>query len=115
PLTQRERKFVSYRRENGEVGRLTLTGRIYARAIGRSEKHSSPSPSRATPAPTRRPSQATRRMLKTREAADYLGISTWTLRRLMNEGEIAYMKYRGGAANFDPRDLDAYIERKKVG
>ena len=78
-------------------------------------KHSSPSPSRATPAPTRRPSQATRRMLKTREAADYLGISTWTLRRLMNEGEIAYMKYRGGAANFDPRDLDAYIERKKVG
>jgi len=54
-------------------------------------------------------------MLKTREAADYLGISTWTLRRLMNEGEIAYVKYRGGAANFDPRDLDAYIERKKVG
>jgi len=29
---------VSYRRENGEVGRLTLTGRIYARAIGLSQR-----------------------------------------------------------------------------
>jgi excisionase family DNA binding protein len=77
-------------------------------------KNSSPSRASST-APPRRPSQPGRRMLKTREAADYLGISTWTLRRLMNEGEIAYLKYRGGAANFDTRDLDAYIERKKVG
>jgi excisionase family DNA binding protein len=59
------------------------------------------------------PSQPARRMLKTREAADYLGIGLDMLRELIEAGKIPYVKFRESARRFDVRDLDAYIEGNK--
>lgn len=58
----------------------------------------------------------TRRMLRTRDASEYLGISAWTLRRLMHRGEIPFIQNGQGSATLDIRDLDAYIDgNKRVG
>jgi excisionase family DNA binding protein len=58
-------------------------------------------------------SPARRRMLKTREAAEYLGISVWTLRKLAHGGKLPFLQNGDGWATFDLRDLDAYVDRNK--
>jgi excisionase family DNA binding protein len=56
----------------------------------------------------------TRRLLRSAEAADYLSVSVWTLRRLIQSGELPVVQ-RGEAGKFllDIRDLDGFIERNK--
>jgi excisionase family DNA binding protein len=55
-----------------------------------------------------------RRLLRSAEAADYLSVSVWTLRRLIQSGELPVVQ-RGDAGKFlvDIRDLDGFIERNK--
>jgi excisionase family DNA binding protein len=55
-----------------------------------------------------------RRLLRSAEAADYLSVSVWTLRRLIQVGELPVVQ-RGEAGKFllDIRDLDGFIERNK--
>jgi excisionase family DNA binding protein len=55
-----------------------------------------------------------RRLLRSTEAADYLSVSVWTLRRLIQSGELPVVQ-RGEAGKFlvDIRDLDGFIERNK--
>ena len=55
-----------------------------------------------------------RRLLRSVEAADYLSVSVWTLRRLIQNGELPVVQH-GEAGKFlvDIRDLDGFIERHK--
>jgi excisionase family DNA binding protein len=54
------------------------------------------------------------RLLKTQQAARYLGISAWKLRNLVQSGEIAYIPGDGTTPwLFDKQDLDSWIERRK--
>ncbi len=58
--------------------------------------------------------RATKRLLKLKEAAVYLGVSAWTIRRLAQQGELPFVRF--GQATmllFDFTDLDTYIERNK--
>jgi len=53
-----------------------------------------------------------RRLLSVKEAAEYLGISQWTMRGLGWNGEIPEVKI-GRRVLFDREDLDAFVERSK--
>lgn len=54
------------------------------------------------------------RLLKTRQAARYLGISAWKLRNLVQAGEIGCILGDGTSPwLFDLQDLDSWIERRK--
>jgi excisionase family DNA binding protein len=56
----------------------------------------------------------TPRVLKTKQAARYLAISTWKLRNLVQVGEIPCILGSGTSPwLFDLRDLDNWIERLK--
>ena len=60
------------------------------------------------------PTHHHRRLLRTRQAADYLCISEWKLRRLVQDGGLPFVQDGEGTPFlFDLRDLDAYIERHK--
>lgn len=55
-----------------------------------------------------------RRLLRLRVAAEYLSLSTWTLRHIVQEGEIPIISY--GPSRpwlFDRADLDQWIEKHK--
>lgn len=55
------------------------------------------------------------RLVKAKQAAQYLNISTWKLRNLVQEGRIPYIPGEGTAPwLFDRRDLDQYVEKAKV-
>lgn len=54
------------------------------------------------------------RLLKTRDASRYLGISAWKLRSLVQAGEIPCILGSGTSPwLFDLRDLDHWIEAQK--
>jgi len=55
------------------------------------------------------------RLVKTKQAAEYLAISEWKLRNLVQLGLIPYIEDGGGTSpwRFDVRDLDAYVERSR--
>jgi excisionase family DNA binding protein len=54
------------------------------------------------------------RLLKTGQAARYLGISAWKLRNLVQAGEIGCILGDGTSPwLFDRQDLDSWIERRK--
>lgn len=57
------------------------------------------------------------RLLRTREAAEYLGISTQALRKLVLAGELRAIPGESLRApwRFDLHDLDQWIEKNKVG
>jgi len=57
----------------------------------------------------------TRRLLKVKEAADYLGVSTWKLRKLIMDGELPYVQ-DGDNSPFllDVVDLDKWITKYKT-
>ena len=58
--------------------------------------------------------QAKRRLLRTKEAAAYLGLSSWKLRQLVLDGALPYINAGDRAPwRFDLCDLEAYIERSK--
>jgi excisionase family DNA binding protein len=56
----------------------------------------------------------TRRLLRSVQAAEYLNVSVWTLRKLIQSGDLPVVQY-GDTGKFliDLRDLDAFIERHK--
>jgi excisionase family DNA binding protein len=55
------------------------------------------------------------RLVKTKLAAEYLAISRWKLRSLVQQDLIPYIEDGGGTSpwRFDIRDLDAYVERSR--
>jgi excisionase family DNA binding protein len=57
------------------------------------------------------------RLLRTKDAASYLGMSPGQIRRLVQDGVLPVIKNGTGEhAPFllDVRDLDSYVERAKV-
>jgi excisionase family DNA binding protein len=56
------------------------------------------------------------RLLKTKHAARYLGMSPWALRQLVSSGDIPFISSgdRTSSWKFDIRDLDAWIERRRI-
>jgi excisionase family DNA binding protein len=55
-----------------------------------------------------------KRLLRTREAAHYLSLSPWKVRRLIQDGRLPVVQDGDGAPFLlDVRDLDGYIERNK--
>jgi len=62
----------------------------------------------------KRPSTDAKRLLKTQDAAEYLSISAWKLRNLVQSGEIPCILGDGTTPwLFDRRDLDSWIDRWK--
>lgn len=59
-----------------------------------------------------RPTPATSRLIRTREAALYLGVSEKQLRRLVRLGEVPVIQ-RGNVWLFDVRQLDLYVDRQQ--
>ncbi len=56
----------------------------------------------------------TPRLLRTRDAAAYLGCSPWKIRRLVQDGVLPYIPASDfGAWWFDVNDLDHYVESQK--
>lgn len=55
------------------------------------------------------------RLVKTKQAAEYLAVSQWKLRNLVQQGLIPYIEDGGGTSpwRFDVRDLDSYIDRSR--
>jgi excisionase family DNA binding protein len=58
-----------------------------------------------------------RRLLRTNEAAHYLGMSPWTLRQMVERRELPYISSgdNTSAWRFDIRDLDRWIEAHRIG
>jgi excisionase family DNA binding protein len=52
--------------------------------------------------------------MRSAEAAQYLGLSVWSLRRLIQRGELPVVQHQEmGKFLLDIRDLDGFIERHK--
>lgn len=58
-------------------------------------------------------SKARSRLLGTKNAAEYLGISIWTLRDLIWNGELPIVRF-GRKQYLDIKDLNALVERNKT-
>jgi excisionase family DNA binding protein len=55
-----------------------------------------------------------RRLIRTKEAATYLSMSDWKLRRLIQEGTFPVVQdHEGGPFLLDVRDLDGYVDSHK--
>lgn len=59
----------------------------------------------------RKASSVRARFLATRDAAEYLGVSVWTLRNHVHEGRLSYIP--GGKWRFDREDLDRFAAMAK--
>ncbi len=56
-----------------------------------------------------------RRLLRLREAAQYLSVSPWKLRHIIQSGELPIVKYKENAPwLLDVRDLDGWVEHNKA-
>lgn len=55
--------------------------------------------------------EVTPRFLATKAAAEYLGVSVWTLRNHVHEGRLSYIP--GGKWRFDRGDLDRFAAQSK--
>jgi excisionase family DNA binding protein len=57
----------------------------------------------------------TPRLLRTREAAEYLAMSPWQLRNLAHDGKVPFVAEEGSSVwRFDRVDLDRYVESVKT-
>lgn len=54
-----------------------------------------------------------KRLYSIPEAADYLGRSAWSVRRLVWAGELPQVR-AGGRVHLDVKDMEAFIEHHKV-
>ncbi len=59
------------------------------------------------------PVKGVKRLYTIPEAATYLGRSTWSVRRLIWNGELPQVR-AGGRVHVDVRDMDEFIEKNKV-
>jgi excisionase family DNA binding protein len=57
--------------------------------------------------------QHLKRLFSLPEAAEYLGRSTWSVRRLIWSGELPQVR-AGGRIHVDLRDMEQFIERNKL-
>ena len=55
------------------------------------------------------------RLVRIKKAAIYLGMSTWKLRDLVQQGRLPVVRGEGTYAPwlFDVRDLDSFVDREK--
>ena len=53
------------------------------------------------------------RLLGTKDAAEYLGVSIWTLRDLIWNGELPIVRF-GRKQYVDVKDLNALVDRNKT-
>jgi len=58
-------------------------------------------------------SRVTKRLYSVAEAAQYLGRSAWSIRRLIWSGELAEVR-AGRRVHLDIKDMDEFIEKNKV-
>jgi excisionase family DNA binding protein len=75
-----------------------------------------PSPIEVTSSPRSTISKPTlaKRLLRVKEAAQYLSVSSWKLRKLVQDGLLPVVQAsEGGAWRVDVRDLDAFIDRHR--
>jgi len=57
---------------------------------------------------------SSRRLLRLKEAARYVSLSPWKLRKLVQDGQLPIVKYGENAPwLLDLRDLDGWVERNK--
>lgn len=54
-----------------------------------------------------------KRLFSLKEAALFLGRSTWSVRRLIWSGELPQVR-AGGRVHVDVQDMDHFIDRNKV-
>jgi excisionase family DNA binding protein len=56
------------------------------------------------------------RVFRTKEAAEYIGVSPWKLRKLVHEGRLAYLSDgdNTSALRFRVKHLEEYMERYTV-
>lgn len=56
-----------------------------------------------------------KRLVRLKEGASYLSVSPWTLRRIVQAGEIPIVKIGGEGSPWllDRQDLDSFIDRHK--
>ena len=56
------------------------------------------------------------RLFRLKMASEYLSLSPWKLRRLIQEGRLPVVQdCEGGPFLLDVRDLDGFVERNKRG
>ena len=53
------------------------------------------------------------RLLDPRSAGSYLGLSYWSLREMVLNGEIPHVRFRNKKILLDRQDLDKWIEAEK--
>jgi len=57
---------------------------------------------------------SSRRLLRLKDAAVYVSLSPWKLRKLVQDGQLPIVKYGKNAPwLLDMRDLDGWVERHK--
>jgi len=57
---------------------------------------------------------SSRRLLRLKEAAQYVSLSPWRLRKLVQDGQLPVVKYAENVPwLLDLRDLDCWVERHK--
>jgi excisionase family DNA binding protein len=58
-----------------------------------------------------------RRLLRMKDAAQYLAMHPWSVRRLVERGELAYVSSgdNTSAWRFDIKDLDRWIDTHRIG
>jgi len=55
------------------------------------------------------------RLLPLKQAAQWLGLTTWAMRERVWAGDIPFVKFPGGRKMFiDTKDLEAFIQRNKM-
>jgi excisionase family DNA binding protein len=55
------------------------------------------------------------RLLSLKQAADYLGLTPWTIRERIWAGDLPVVRFRGGRKLWlDSNDLDAFVEDNKA-
>ncbi len=54
------------------------------------------------------------RLLPLKQAAEYLGLTVWSIRERIWAGDIPVVQFPGGRKQFiDTKDIDKFIERNK--
>jgi excisionase family DNA binding protein len=61
-----------------------------------------------------KPQTSLRRLLRLKEAAVYVSLSPWKLRKLVQDGQLPIIKYGDNVPwLLDVHDLDGWVERHK--
>src|SRR5262249_50489277 len=103
---------------NARVGKKTpVVPKTGSPALGASGPQDPQNPTRgqgAKPKPDRKPNAAGRPIVGVTRAAEYAGVSRWTIRAWMLSGKIPFIRYPGSkddkdlrGAKIDLKDLDA--------